>query len=489
MAAASAPDELPRAAAAAAVGVEACAVAEPTPQVVHPEPPYTEASSLEGGLACYYDGCKYKGSAWGLLLDHVRVGHKRKLKDMKQDCFLLKKGREDLNASRKGCYRAGPKAQSTGSGGAVGKANKAAALDAPTQARRKRAASDLTSTTAASNNATPTAAEPYKDIKIRKITEWMASATDDQLEHVLQFVESGTNAAAPRVEASVTTAPRQQSAPVAGHVPGAGVSPSGTEQPSGIVLKINASALAWSPEGRTPGSNFPPMVADEFDIDGRFETWLGQQRLLNKKKSVGPTVVAIKRLLGIIHVVNVGRNDPELLQAMYRQDFLAQIIELGLFNIELSWTRKEATALAHWCEFKMACCNRERKTDMHADIQALRSEIVSWSKACQASKKRQNKARYRKDAERTSRMATPGDMKAGAVNAMLNLGRLHAKYAGSDTMPSAEFGQATRDLAGVTYTCGWAGRDQEWKEPCRLYSYKLTHPQTTSPSNTISENP
>jgi hypothetical protein len=471
MAAAGAPDELPQAAAAAAVGADAGAAADPKPEVVHPEPPYTEASSLEGGLACYYDGCKYKGSAWGLLLDHVRVGHKRKLKDMKQDCFLLKKGREDLNATRKGCYRAGPKTPSTGGGGAVGKANKKAALDAPPQARRKRAAPDLAPIAAASgSSAAPAAAEPEKDRKIRKITEWMESATDDQLEHMLQFVDSGTNAAAPRVEANVAAAPRQQSAPAAGHVPGAGVSPGGPEQSGGVVLKINANALTWSPEGRKPGSNFPPMIAEEFEIDGRFETWLGQQRLLNKKKSVGPTVVAIKRLLGIIQVVNVGRNDPELLQAMYRQDFLAQIIELGLFNIELSWTRKEATALAHWCEFKMACCNRERKADLHADILALRSEIVAWSKACQAAKKRQNKARYKKDAERTSRMATPEDMKAGAVKAMLNLRRLHNKYAGSDTMPNAEFGQATRDLAGVAYTCGWAGRDQEWKELCRLYS-------------------
>lgn len=82
----------------AGANVEAivCQDIDATSHVEHPDPPYTEADDPSQGLACYYEGCKYKGTSYGKMLQHLRSKHGRQPKDLK-GTFLHAQGSKDIN--------------------------------------------------------------------------------------------------------------------------------------------------------------------------------------------------------------------------------------------------------------------------------------------------------------------------------------------------------------------------------------------------------
>ena len=70
-----------------------------------PMPPYTENDNPLDGLACYIIGCKYKGNAWGLLLQHLRLKHKISFASL-QGTFLHTKGKEEINLYKRVAHQA-----------------------------------------------------------------------------------------------------------------------------------------------------------------------------------------------------------------------------------------------------------------------------------------------------------------------------------------------------------------------------------------------
>jgi hypothetical protein len=73
---------------------------------------YKEGDNPLDGLACYIPGCKYKGYAWGLMLQHLRLRHNVSWASL-EGTHLHKMGKEEINTYKRLSYEAKKKKQGT----------------------------------------------------------------------------------------------------------------------------------------------------------------------------------------------------------------------------------------------------------------------------------------------------------------------------------------------------------------------------------------
>lgn len=87
----------------------------PPAVIVHPIPPYSEASDelLAGGLNCYYEDCKFKGLSYSKIMSHVRTQHKQLMKNL-SGTYFHKKAAADIAESQRKLWRT--RAQERGKG-------------------------------------------------------------------------------------------------------------------------------------------------------------------------------------------------------------------------------------------------------------------------------------------------------------------------------------------------------------------------------------
>ena len=71
-----------------------------------PAPPYNEKDDPAAGLACYLPGCKFIGSSWDGIMQHLRAKHKIKMASPSlQGSYLHKMAKKEINKKQQQRYK------------------------------------------------------------------------------------------------------------------------------------------------------------------------------------------------------------------------------------------------------------------------------------------------------------------------------------------------------------------------------------------------
>ena len=147
-----------------------------------------------------------------------------------------------------------------------------------------------------------------------------------------------------------------------------------------IAISLAEEGKTWDPASWKRGQYYPLKLDGGFILDDRFERWLRHQPNL-KANSARPAIAAVTRFLCLVTVPNGrSRNEAGVLVALYREDLISTLRDLPIMGVEYSWSRKMASAVAHWCQFHIEACARRGDQSMRDSIVALKDTLVGWSK-------------------------------------------------------------------------------------------------------------
>ena len=462
-------------------------------EAAHGAPPYTEASDIDGGLLCYMCGDTYTGNTWLKLLQHVRR-HKvpsNVLNGTHLHCQGVKQQMCQQDARRS----AKSKTRTPSTAGSATTA--AAAATAP-----PGPASSAASPAAPAAAPAPSPAQPPPAVSHwRQLTVFVKCDPDGTLDNPrgIQFSREQLPDGAiicdapvppatppspppptqhtapppqpPAFMATVPPPPPPATVPTTATPPPAQLGAQAAQPPTGeLLLGINPEYEKWTPEGRKKGSCAP--IGCDVEVSGDFAVWLDQERDL-LPQSIKPVVEAVSRFLSLL-VAPAGHdpNSAVYLAAIYEQNMLPVIRKLPIAGPGASWSRKMASAIAHYTDFKLKFCKRQRIlfplqqefwTMKRDSIAALKEQMAGWTIKASHLAKGLKRERKRYDSKRIALMAKPAILKESARVAAVDLARLERKYPSDGPKVSRkDHGRANVAFSHILYTTNWAGRDGEW---------------------------
>lgn len=417
-------------------------------------PPYIEGDNPLDGLACYFPGCKYKGHAWGKIMQHIKVKHKVKPSSI-QGTYLFQQGNPEINLQQKAQYE-----------------------------KRKRKKAPLRQTTehkgegVKAENKQPDQSSSSSQHIWKQALCWVKCTADGEPVGPLQVGGLVSDAGVPMMNAAHAPSARPQA-----HFPAspsemkAGPGSWASKLPKVSIKQVYQSTPAPAPSvcgGRTQKW---PVDLEGFRIDiPEFKNYLATERA-HGSAAQQDCLRGLARVFHMLEVEGHGlsfgseASDPAVLVALHISGLHKELFSLPLLAPVFTWTGKILAALQAFCAWQQIEVSRQHLISDEVHWLKFAASIDQLSVALKGGlHKKSTTGKHKRaldrrlwDAAKIEGLPPLPLMKVAVSKAMGTLHHIAQLHQGLQPLQKAAQSAANAALTGILWLNGFGGRKKEWE--------------------------